>query len=173
MREVSASARCIYSESQVEAALDEMAAAITRNLEDSNPILLSVMNGALIVTAKLATRLHFPLQLDYLHVTRYRGNTCGGDLDWKCYPSLSLQDRAVLVVDDILDEGATLECVVSYCKQGGASEVLRRCLLRSCMNTSSHLLRQILSACRWMTTISMAMGWITKDIFATYRASMP
>jgi len=129
LREVSASARCIYSESQVEAALDEMAAAITRNLEDSNPISLSVMNGALIVTAKLATRLHFPLQLDYLHVTRYRGNTCGGDLDWKCYPSLSLQDRAVLVVDDILDEGATLECVVSYCKQGGASEVLTAVLV--------------------------------------------
>ena len=51
LREISASARCIYSESQVEAALDEMAAAITRNLEDSNPILLSVMNGALIAVS--------------------------------------------------------------------------------------------------------------------------
>ena len=129
LREISASARCIYSENQVEAALDEMAAAITRNLEDSSPILLSVMNGALIVTAKLATRLHFPLQLDYLHVTRYRGNTYGGGLDWKCYPSLSLRDRTVLIVDDILDEGATLECVASYCKQGGASEVFTAVLV--------------------------------------------
>ena len=54
LREVSASARCIYSESQVEAALDEMAAAITRNLEDSNPILLSVMIGfGIVLSAKV------------------------------------------------------------------------------------------------------------------------
>ena len=50
-------------------------------------------------------------------------------MDWKCYPSLSLRDRTVLIVDDILDEGATLECVASYCKQGGASEVFTAVLV--------------------------------------------
>ena len=86
-------ARCLYSESEVEAALDKLADAIEIRLKDSNPVMLCVMNGGLIVTGKLATRLDFPLQIDYLHATRYRDQTTGSDLQWKVTPSLSLQNR--------------------------------------------------------------------------------
>lgn len=115
---------CIYTENEVETALDLMAAQITALLANKNPILLCVMNGGLITTGKLATRLEFPLQLDYLHATRYRDKTSGTDLQWRASPALSLHGRAVLVIDDILDEGATLEAVVRFCEEEGAKEVL-------------------------------------------------
>jgi hypoxanthine phosphoribosyltransferase len=121
--EISRRARCLHSETEVEGALDTMAAAINAQLRDSNPILLCIMNGGLIVTGKLATRLRFPLQLDYLHATRYRDKTVGAELKWKSYPSLPLAGRVLLVIDDILDEGKTLEAILSYCRQQGAAQI--------------------------------------------------
>lgn len=120
---ITARARCLHNEQEVEAAIDKMAVAITAVLQDRNPILLCVMNGGLIVTGKLATRLNFPLQLDYAHATRYRDKTVGADLQWQSYPSLPLTGRDVLVIDDILDQGATLESLLTYCRQQGAAQV--------------------------------------------------
>ncbi|HIF87834.1 MAG TPA: hypoxanthine-guanine phosphoribosyltransferase [Gammaproteobacteria bacterium] len=122
--QVSRRARCLYSESAVERALDNMVTAISAKIGASNPIVLCVMNGGLITTGKLAMRLDFPLQLDYLHATRYREHTSGSDqLHWEAYPKLGLTDRVVLVVDDILDQGLTLERVLSYCREQGAAAV--------------------------------------------------
>jgi hypoxanthine phosphoribosyltransferase len=44
-------------------------------------------------------------------------------LHWEAYPKLGLTDRVVLVVDDILDQGLTLERVLSYCREQGAAAV--------------------------------------------------
>ncbi len=113
----------LHSEQMVEAALDRMAAQITAQLADSNPLLLCVLTGGIIPTGKLTTRLDFPLQLDYLHATRYRGATRGGELNWIAHPSISLRDRVVLVVDDILDEGTTLAAIIEHCRDEGATQV--------------------------------------------------
>ncbi|HAG71860.1 MAG TPA: hypoxanthine-guanine phosphoribosyltransferase [Gammaproteobacteria bacterium] len=113
----------LYSETEVEMTLDKMALAISEKLSEKDPILLCVMNGGLITTGKLATRLNFPLQLDYLHASRYRGETSGSKLHWEKRPSLDLKGRVVLVIDDIFDEGATLDAIVSYCSNEGAAEI--------------------------------------------------
>lgn len=128
--EVSRRAHCLYSEAAVERALDNMAVAISAKIDASNPIVLCIMNGGLITTGKLATRLDFPLQLDYLHATRYRDQTNGSDeLRWEAYPKLNLSNRVVLVVDDILDQGLTLERVLSYCRAQGAEAVYAAVLI--------------------------------------------
>jgi hypoxanthine phosphoribosyltransferase len=116
-------AECLYSASEVNEALDRMAVEITSQLKEKNPLILCVMTGALITTGHLATRLHFPLEMDYIHATRYRGTTRGGDLHWLVEPRISLEGRTVLVVDDIMDGGLTLMAIVDYCKQAGAADV--------------------------------------------------
>lgn len=124
VRDVFNRAKLLHPKQEVEQAIRSMAAAITADLHDQNPIVLCVMNGGLITTAKLAVELEFPLQLDYLHASRYRGETSGADLQWQRVPSLSLDGRAVLVVDDIFDEGATLDAIVKHCYRSGAAQVL-------------------------------------------------
>ena len=126
---VLAGADLLCTAEQVADAVERMAAAITERLEGSYPLLLTVMNGGLIPTAWLATRLRFPLQMAYLHATRYRSGTRGGDLDWRALPSVPERDRIVLVVDDILDEGWTLAAIVDELKSGGAREVLTAVLV--------------------------------------------
>ena len=85
---VASRATCVHSADQVEAALARMAREITAELAGSDPILLCVMNGGLIVTGLLALRLEFPLQIDYLHISRYRGATSGGALERRVMPAL-------------------------------------------------------------------------------------
>jgi hypoxanthine phosphoribosyltransferase len=127
--EVLAEADLLHGDVEVQGALDRMAVKITERLAEACPLVLAVMVGGVIPAAELLARLAFPLQLDYLHVTRYRGGTRGGDLRWLVRPAQSLEDRVVLVVDDILDEGLTLQEIIGYCRQAGAREVYSAVLL--------------------------------------------
>ncbi len=121
--------RLIYSKQQVEDALDQMALSITHDTSTEDPILLSVMNGGMIPLGILLPRLAFPLRVDYLHATRYRERTFGTDLQWKKYNELSLAGETVIVVDDILDQGYTLEAIVNHCREAGAEQVLSAVLV--------------------------------------------
>jgi hypoxanthine phosphoribosyltransferase len=114
-------ADCLYTPPQVEAALDQLAQEITVTLNSHNPLLLCCMVGGLVPCGCLLPRLDFPLQLDYVHVTRYRGGTRGGELVWYHKPAVPLHNRVVLLVDDILDEGHTLAALLEYCRSEGAA----------------------------------------------------
>jgi hypoxanthine phosphoribosyltransferase len=113
----------LVKESEVLAAIDRMANEITEQLKESNPVLLCVMNGGLIFTGQLLTRLVFPLEVDYVHATRYGHETAGAHLHWTVRPQLDLKGRVVLLLDDILDEGVTLAAIAEYCRQQGAAEI--------------------------------------------------
>lgn len=127
---VLAEADQLYSPADIHSALDSMAAAITERLADKNPLALCVMNGGLIFAGQLLTRLNFPLQVDYLHATRYRGDTSGGELHWLAHPTFPLKDRTLLILDDILDEGLTLQSILRACYNEGAKEVYSAVLVQ-------------------------------------------
>jgi len=113
----------ICSQQEIEASITRMAGQITERLGEKNPIIMTVMNGGLVLGGVLLPQLAFPLTVDYIHATRYGQNTSGGELDWKVRPHQSLQDRVVILVDDIFDEGLTLEAIISDCLAAGAAEV--------------------------------------------------
>ena len=123
IRQIMREADCLYTEAQVEEAIAKVGAHITREMADTNPVVFCVMNGGLIFAGKLLTHLQFPLEASYLHATRYRNETTGGDLVWKHKPATSLFGRRVLLVDDILDEGYTLQGVRTWCLEQGATDV--------------------------------------------------
>jgi hypoxanthine phosphoribosyltransferase len=129
IRNVYQEADLLFSESEVEAAIDRMAGEITARLADAHPIVFCVMNGGLIVTGRLLPRLVFPLEAEYLHATRYGHQFFGTVLDWRVRPNVDLRGRAVLIVDDIIDEGATLDAIVQWCREEGAAEVLTAVLV--------------------------------------------
>ncbi len=117
-------ADCLFDREQVREAIDAMAEKITQTLKDSNPLVLSLMSGAMVIAGKLLPRLDFHLQLDYIHATRYRNNTSGDShVEWIVQPRHALQGRTVLIVDDILDEGLTLHEVIQYCLREGAEKI--------------------------------------------------
>lgn len=124
----------LCSAEEVTAALDRMATAITARFKDRNPLVLVVMNGALIPAAQLLIRLDFPFQIGYLHATRYRGAIHGSELHWIARPSFPVEERVVLVVDDIFDEGTTLKAIIDDLRQSGAREVYSAVLVNKLHN---------------------------------------
>lgn len=116
-------ADCLYTKQDVIKAVQTMAQDITGVMSEMNPVVLAVMNGGLIPMGLLAPELDFPMHIDYIHATRYRNKTQGGELQWLAPPKISLQQRNILLVDDIHDEGITLHEITNYCLNQGAKSV--------------------------------------------------
>jgi hypoxanthine phosphoribosyltransferase len=123
-RRVLAEAELIYPAAEVAGAIDRMATAITARLADANPLVLTVMGGGIVFAGQLLPKLGFPLEADYLHVTRYGRSTAGGELTWVVEPRASVTGRVVLVLDDILDEGITLAAIKARLMSQGVGECL-------------------------------------------------
>lgn len=122
-REVLKRADLIHDAVTVRMAVERVAKEIAIELRDKNPLVLCVMTGGVIFSGQLLPLLDFPLDFDYLHVTRYGQQAQGGRLSWRSAPWTPVKGRTVLVVDDILDEGVTLAAVCESLKRLGAAEV--------------------------------------------------
>lgn len=129
IRKVEQASKELFSKEDIEKVLDEMADQINAKLSETNPIILCTVIGGIVPTGLLLPRLNFPLELDYIHATRYRGETKGGHLHWVKQPEIDLKDRTILIIDDILDEGHTLEAIIEYCEAEGAKQTLTAVLI--------------------------------------------
>ena len=105
-------------------AIDRLGGEIDRALSGEPAIFLTVMQGALVFAGQLATVIESPLSFDYVHATRFRGTTSGGELEWIKRPTSAFAGHTVLLVDDILDEGHTLKAIRDFCLGEGAARVL-------------------------------------------------
>lgn len=105
-------AEVICPADEVQSAVRRLAQEIKSQLGETQPLVLAVMGGAVIFAGQLLPQLDFPLDFDYVHVSRYGNHQQGGELHWKVQPQHEkLKGRVVLVLDDILDEGETLAAV--------------------------------------------------------------
>lgn len=120
---VAARAQLLVSGEEMEAAITRLAGAIRADLADRDPLVLCLLTGAVVAVGRLLPQLDFPLQLGVLHVTRYHDTTRGGGMEWRHRPAAAVSGRHVLLVDDILDEGLTLEEATRACREDGAASV--------------------------------------------------
>lgn len=104
-------AELVCSAEKVQHAIREAASAISREMSASYPLVLAVMGGAVVFAGQLLPLLRFPLDFDYIHVTRYGAEIVGADVDWRVAPSETVRGRNVLVLDDILDGGNTMAAI--------------------------------------------------------------
>lgn len=129
-QQVHRDAELLFDETSVEQAIADLASRVEAECANDFPLVLCVMNGGLYLTGQLLRHWNFPLTLDYVHATRYRLATLGKDVLWKAYPQNQIKDRNVIIVDDIFDQGYTLEEVKSYCNKHGARKCTSVFLIR-------------------------------------------
>lgn len=127
-RALLAHAEEIVSKEDVAAAVTQVASVLNARFgapgNEEFPLVLGVMGGAVVFTGNLLPQLDFPLEFDYIHVTRYGDDDQGGKVVWKVIPRQSVQGKTIIVVDDILDEGETLAHVKQRLLDMGAAEVI-------------------------------------------------
>jgi len=111
-RHIFAGADLIFDAGEVDAAVHRVADQLNRAYADKNPLILSVMGGAVVFTGQLLPLLTFPLEFDIVAASRYGEHTSGRQLEWRVAPRANIRGRDVLVLDDILDEGITLAAIV-------------------------------------------------------------
>ena len=120
-------AELIHGREVLEAAIGRLAAEIRADYDGGvPPLYITVMHGGMPFASQLAFALGergLDLEFDYLHATRYRGQTSGARLAWLHRPATPMRGRRVLLADDILDEGHTLLAIKQWCEDQGAADV--------------------------------------------------
>jgi hypoxanthine phosphoribosyltransferase len=129
-RDILKSSTLIADQREVKMAVDRLAEAVNAYYGDREIILLIVMTGAVMPAAWLASKLKMPIQMDFVHATRYAGQTEGGEIEFRVPPRLNLEGHDVLIVDDIYDIGLTLQMIEGYCESRGANSVNSAVLVR-------------------------------------------
>lgn len=131
-------ARCVFDADAVDEAVDRVAVDLALALWDTRPVIVCLMNGGLPFTADLLRRFHFDLELDYLHLSRYR-QTTGGRIRFVRRLERSLAGRTVLLVDDVLDEGQTLAAAQREVKAKDPARLLSAVLVRKATRTATEV----------------------------------
>lgn len=118
-----ARAECIVSLKETTSAIIQLAEKINAHYGGEEVIVWSVLNGALVFTGQLLPHLSMPLRVDYVHATRYHRNTPSETVHWAAMPRVSVEDRHLLICDDIFDAGFTLKSVEALAREQGAKSI--------------------------------------------------
>src|SRR5688572_31595727 len=104
--------RILFDEATILHRLDELAARISEDYRDRELTVVAILNGSLILMADLLRRIPLPLKLDCLSVSSYHGGTeSTGTVSFDQHSLPDIDGRHVLVIDDILDSGRTLDAI--------------------------------------------------------------
>jgi hypoxanthine phosphoribosyltransferase len=114
----------------VEAAWARLAGDIQPLVAGGDLVLLGILLGGAVSLVQISSRLQGDFRMDACRVSRYGHGIRGGELRWLAPPALSLAGRDVVVVDDIFEEGWTLDFVARHCRELGARSVRTAVLVR-------------------------------------------
>ena len=104
--------RILFDEKTIFRRLDELAAQISGDYHDRELTVIAILNGSLIFMADLLRRIPLPLKLDCLSVASYHGGLqTSGELIFRQVASPDVAGRHILLLDDILDSGTTLDAI--------------------------------------------------------------
>ncbi|HEV2842130.1 MAG TPA: hypoxanthine phosphoribosyltransferase [Chthoniobacterales bacterium] len=129
--------RVLFDEATIQRRLDELAAKISEDYRERELTVIAILNGSVILMADLLRRIPLPLKLDCLSVASYHGGTNSmGELTFRqVLPDVA--GRHVLILDDILDSGATLATIREKLETAGPLSV-RICVLLEKKKARAH-----------------------------------
>ena len=106
------------SEEEIREAVRRMAKEISRDYAGKQPMLLGVLKGAFIFLADLVREIEIPLTVDFIRAQSYKGDTTTGEVVVSMGDVVDVKGRDVLVVEDIVDTGTTVSCLLDYLTMG-------------------------------------------------------
>ena len=115
--------RVLFSEERIREGIARVAKEITASLGNEELTVVSVLKGACIFSSDLIRQLPIPLQLSFLGASSYGDETDSGDVKLTYFPREEIENRRVLVVDDILDTGNTMSSIMAEMRSRGALDV--------------------------------------------------
>lgn len=99
-------------ESEIQKEVTRIAMEMNQELADKDPIFLGILNGAFMFASDLYKQLSFPCQITFLKLASYSGTRSTGTVKQLIGINRDLKDRVVVVLEDIVDTGVTLETII-------------------------------------------------------------
>ena len=107
--------RDLISAEQIQARVDELAEEINADFQDVDLLfMIVILRGGCFFGTDLAKRLHMPVRLDYIRVTTYSGSESTGVVSMISDIKTDIRGKRILVVDDIVDSGFTMQWILRY-----------------------------------------------------------
>ncbi|MCL2495299.1 MAG: hypoxanthine phosphoribosyltransferase [Oscillospiraceae bacterium] len=106
--------RVLLNEDDIKGIIDDLAARISGDYEGKRLLLIGILKGAYVFLADLARAISIPCEVEFLRVSSYRNMARPGALEVLSDLSMPLEDYDVLVVEDILDSGTTLDFMLGH-----------------------------------------------------------
>jgi hypoxanthine phosphoribosyltransferase len=104
--------------------IKELGQIISEDYAGKNLLVLGVLKGAFIFMADLVRAIEVPLALDFIQVSSYgKGSSSSGEIILKSAPTIDLAGRDVLLVEDIVDSGLTIQWLINHFSCQGANSV--------------------------------------------------
>lgn len=122
--------RIYLTADQIDVAVGKVAARIDADLAGKNPVFVCVLNGAFVYAADLYRKITIPSQITFMRMKSYSGMQSSGTVKTIASLHESMVDRTVVVVEDIVDTGYTMQRMIAQLRDLGAKEVYVTTLLR-------------------------------------------
>ena len=121
--------KILLSEKEIKKRVSELGKEITYDYKSSTPIIIGILKGAFIFLADLIRTIEIPVQLDFFSVSSYGMQSYStGVVKIKKDIDLDISKRDVILVEDIVDTGLTLNYIKNYLK-GRNSRSVKICAL--------------------------------------------
>ncbi|MBP3344351.1 MAG: hypoxanthine phosphoribosyltransferase [Bacteroidales bacterium] len=112
------------SNQQIEESIQNVADKLNNDLKDvDTPIFLSVLNGSFMFTASLMQKIEFQCDIVFIKLASYEGTSSSGNVKQIMGLTKSVEGKTVVVVEDIVDTGGTIEELYKILKDAGAADV--------------------------------------------------
>ena len=119
----------LIPKAEIESTVKRLAAAITRDYRDKNPLLIGILKGSFVFMSDLVRHLDFPLEIEFIHLSSYgSGQQTSGKVKVVQGLETNVEGRHILIVEDIIDTGITLGFLLEYLKERNPTSV-RLCAL--------------------------------------------
>jgi len=107
----------LIDELTIEKRIKQIADQINQEFEGEQLTLICILKGSLYFYADLSRRINLDTELEFIRVSTYEGENSTGELDWKLKLDKPVTGKNVIVVEDIIDTGFTLSCLLEYLKE--------------------------------------------------------
>lgn len=114
----------LFSEHRIQDRIRELAQQITNDYQDRNPVIISILKGGFIFMADLIRSITIPVELDFLAISSYgSGASSSGVVKIKKDIDIDISGRDVIIVEDIVDSGLSLQYIRDYISKHKPSSI--------------------------------------------------